>query len=118
MLFSGGRFPLLRLAASVLTAVLLLGSGARAEPESLVSYHIEATDLASALNQFAQQSQKQIVFASTTTAGKHIHPLHGAYLPREALDSLLRGSGISYRIYPDDLIVVSVPGEQRLVERR
>jgi outer membrane receptor protein involved in Fe transport len=95
------------LAASVCAAGLLLSGGSFAQTEKPVNFNITATDLANALNQFARQSDRQIVFSSAATAGRRAKPLSGSYRPQEALDALLRDSGLVYDVAQDGTIVVS-----------
>ena len=71
-----------------------------------MEFNIAATALSDALNQFAQQSDRQIVFATDTTAGSSLKP-RGRYRPLEALDELLRDTGLSYRVGADNTIVVT-----------
>lgn len=95
-----------RLATSVCAVSLLIGSSALAQSDKAIAFNITATELASALNQFAHQSDRQIVFTNDVAAGKRVMPLNGTYTPEQALQALLRGSGLSYRIGRDDTIVV------------
>jgi hypothetical protein len=88
----------MRLAISVSALALLGGQQAYAQADRIVDFNITATNLSDALNQFAQQSDVPIIFRSEAMVGRHVHPLHGSYKPREALGMLLRGSGLTYKI--------------------
>src|SRR5437016_4985449 len=94
-----GARNFMRAALTVSCCVLALsvGSARAADSGKAVSFNIAATDLAGALNEFAQQSDQQIVFGTEATEGKHAPALHGTYKPTEALDTLLRGSGLTYK---------------------
>lgn len=94
------------LASSVCTSALFLAPAAYAATEKSVTFNITASDLSDALNQLAQQSDRQIVYASDVAAGRQAKPLQGAYSTQAALDTLLRGSGLVYRMSKDDTIIV------------
>lgn len=83
---------------------------AAGEAAKAVTFNITSTDLAGALNQFAQQSDQQIVFATNVTSGKSVRPLQGAYEPRKALDAILEGSGLKYRVNANKTILISSAG--------
>jgi outer membrane receptor protein involved in Fe transport len=95
------------LAASVCALALLFGNEASAQAERVVSFNITSNDLGGALNQFAQQSDRQIVFSNDVTSVRHAKAVHGNYRPNEALDMLLKGTGLSYKVGQDNTIVVS-----------
>jgi len=69
---------------------------AAAEPER--EYNIQPQDLGSALRVFAKQSDHEILFSSDLTAGKHTAGLHGRYDVDAALETLLAGTGLRYRV--------------------
>ena len=94
------------LASSVCTSALFLTPAAHAAAEKSVAFNITASDLSDALNQLAQQSDRQIIYASDVAVGRQAKPLQGAYSTQAALDALLRGSGLVYRLSKDDTIVV------------
>lgn len=97
------------LSGSASAAVLLWAFQTQAaEIEKPVQFNITATDLGPALNQLARQSHRQIIFASRTMAGKMARPLQGNFTPTEALENLLMGTGVEYRISRDNTIIVSL----------
>ena len=97
------------LATSACAFALLSNHPTHAQTDKPVTFDITSTDLGQALNQFAQQSNRQIMFVADILAGRRAMPLHGQYLPEEALDTLLSGSGLTYKVTPDNAIVVSQP---------
>ena len=103
------------LASSVCVAALLTGHAGAALAAKAVTFNIAAVDLADALNQFALQSDRQIVVASALAVGREAQPLHGTYDTQEALNALLRDSGLAHRISTDGTIVIfQDQGTQRL----
>lgn len=97
------------LTGSAATAVLLVALQTQAaELEKPVEFNITATDLGPALNQLARQSHRQIIFASRTMTGRMARPLQGSFTPTEALEVLLMGTGVDYRISRDNTIIVSM----------
>ncbi|TAL01573.1 MAG: TonB-dependent receptor [Rhodospirillaceae bacterium] len=95
------------LALSACAVALLTSHGSYGQTEQLVVFNITATDLPGALNQLAQQSDRQIVFGSDVPTKSGTMPLHGTYRVQDALDMLLRGSGVTYKVGQDNTIVVS-----------
>ena len=103
------------LASSVCVAALLTGHAGAALAAKAVTFNIAAVDLADALNQFALQSDRQIVVASALAVGREAQPLHGTYDTQEALNALLRDSGLAHRISTDGTIIIfQDQGTQRL----
>lgn len=58
--------------------------------------HIQAQPLASALSQLGQQTSLQVFFNPQLVAGKQAPAVDGNLSPEEALNVLLRGSGLGY----------------------
>ncbi len=71
-----------------------------------VPFHIEAQNLGSALNQFALQSGKEILFVEDEISGKSTAEVSGRHHPLAALDQLLANTGLEYRITDLDTILV------------
>ena len=74
-------------------------------PET-VEFLIAAQDLGGALNQFALQSGKEILFVEAEIAGKSTVGVSGSYHPIAALEALLTNTGLEYRINDLDTILV------------
>ncbi|MDE0442862.1 MAG: TonB-dependent receptor [Gammaproteobacteria bacterium] len=95
-------------------AMLVVGSAAAAASDTdqaadgtgTVQFHIEAQDLGSALNEFALQSGKEILFVEDEIAGKSTSEVSGSYHPTAALEQLLANTGLGYRINDLDTILV------------
>ncbi|MCE2461885.1 MAG: TonB-dependent receptor plug domain-containing protein, partial [Pseudomonadales bacterium] len=101
----------LRRVAVVTLVYLALRSGADDTDEptvgsEAVEFHIDAQDLGGALNQFALQSGKEILFVETEIAGKSAVEVSGSYHPIAALEALLTNTGLGYRINDLDTILV------------
>ena len=79
---------------------------AHAQSGGAVTFNITATDLGSALNQLAQQSDHQIIFPNDAAINRASRPLQGKFLPQEALQILLKDSGLSFTFDNDGMIVV------------
>ncbi|MDE0421317.1 MAG: TonB-dependent receptor [Gammaproteobacteria bacterium] len=77
-----------------------------ADTKGTVRFHIEAQDLGSALNEFALQSGKEILFVEDEIAGKSTAEVSGSYHPMAALEQLLANTGLGYRINDLDTILV------------
>lgn len=70
------------------------------------SFDIDAQNLASALAEFARQSDRQILFSTEVADDKRTQGVSGRLSPEEALRRLLEGTGLTYRITSDNTILV------------
>jgi iron complex outermembrane receptor protein len=95
----------LRTASLVLAGIsglaMMLPAASRASPppsgtEKLVEISIPAQPLSNALQTFARQVGKQIVFYSDDAERLRADPIRGRYTEREALRRLLRNSGLEF----------------------
>ncbi|MGB7410906.1 MAG: TonB-dependent receptor [Sphingopyxis granuli] len=77
--------------------------------EQTYSLDIPAQDLDSALKEFARVSGQQVVFKSQDARGKTAPALKGTYSAREALDALLRGSGLIVERGQSGLFLIHPP---------
>jgi len=78
--------------ALAVSAVAPLSQAAQAD----AALHIQAQPLASALSQLGQQTSLQVFFSPQLVAGKQAPAVDGNLSPEEALNVLLRGSGLDY----------------------
>jgi hypothetical protein len=97
-------------AAATLTLSLLLIGFSRGEEPSTRQFDIAGQGLSSALNEFARQSQQQILFAPDLVAQKVSSPLRGDMQPLAALKLLLKDSGLTFKTTPSGAILVGTPG--------
>ena len=67
-------------------------------PSAPVDFKIPTQSLGSALNVFAEATGWQVSVPTELIAGKTSSGITGSYQPEEALQSLLTGSGITYRL--------------------
>jgi outer membrane receptor protein involved in Fe transport len=65
--------------------------------ERRVDFDIPPQPLAQALEQLARQTGLQLLYAADSTASKTSPRVSGRYTPEQALEQLLKGSGLSYR---------------------
>lgn len=81
-------------------------SGDNVSAGATAAFRIEAQDLGDALNAFAVQAGQEILFVADEIAGKTSVPVVGRFTPAAALEQLLTGSGLPYRINDLDTILV------------
>ena len=93
-----------RLAAAV--ALLLAASAQGAD----FNFDIPAGDLKSALDAYVKQTGQQIVYKSDDVKGKTTPGVHGSLSDQQALDALLKGTGLQLR-RDDSGAVVVFPAE-------
>ena len=97
------------LLSSALLASALLGTPmALAAP---VVLNIPAQPLASALNEFGKQTSLQVLYSPDQVQGISSHSVSGSLEPIKALEALLQGSGISYQLNGDTLILNVAQGQ-------
>jgi iron complex outermembrane receptor protein len=92
-------------ASLALTGAAMAQAAAAAKP---VHFNIPAEDLGAALNQLAQQSQMEIAFKADVARGKRSEALAGDYTPQQALERLLRGTGLRARTTTSGSVAVEV----------
>jgi len=100
-------------AAAILTLSLLLTALARGEEPGAHHFDIAAQSLSSALNEFARQSQQQILFAPDIVAQKVSSPIQGEMPPVVALKVLLKDSGLTFTTTQNGTILVGNAGGSR-----
>ena len=66
---------------------------------------IQAQPLSSALAQLGQQTNLQLFFSPELVAGKQAPAVSGSLAPEQALQQLLQGSGLTYEISQDTVVV-------------
>lgn len=71
-----------------------------------VIYHIPAQDLAAALNQFALDSKRDILFSAAEVGSLKSTPIDGRYTPEQALQILLQSSGLNFQINDAGVILI------------
>ena len=89
-----------RLAAAV--ALLLAASAYGAD----LNFDIPAGDLKTALDAYVKQTGQQIVFKSDDVKGKTTSGVHGSLSDKQALDALLKGTGLQLRRDESGAVVV------------
>jgi iron complex outermembrane receptor protein len=103
------RNVLLCLCTLAIAWITRLAADPSSEP---VKYHfkIDSQPLGTALQQFAEQSGVQIIFFSQVTEGLQAPALDGAYTISGALEVLLSGSHLIFRVINPKTIEISLPG--------
>jgi iron complex outermembrane receptor protein len=91
-------------------ALLLLAGAADAKP---IEFSIAAQDLTGALNEFARQSDRELLFATEVTVHLRTTGLSGSYEPEQALAALLAGTGLEFRVTPEGAFLVGSADDVR-----
>jgi len=102
------RNVLLCLCFVAIAWITRLAAAPSSEP---VKYHfkIDSQPLATALQQFAAQSGVQIIFFSQVTEGLQAPALNGFYSISSALEMLLSGSHLIFRVINPKTIEIRFP---------
>ncbi len=99
--------------AALCLAIALQAQAATAQQ---IRFDIAAQPLAAALDQFARQAGLQLVFSPALAQGRHAPRLQGSHDLRQALDELLRGSGLAGRIEGGTLTISAAEAAARQTE--
>ncbi len=102
--------PLILRALVACVALATIGTAAAAA-EKRVQFNIAPQDLLTALNEFAQQSDQELLFSTEVAAAKRTDGVTGEFLPSEALRTLLNGTGLGYRFTSENTILIERTGE-------
>jgi len=86
--------------------VALSPAFALAQTQARTVFDIPAQDLGTALTQFGQQSEREIVFSADLTRNRRARPVTGQMTAGEALSVLLADSGLGYRTTSGGSIIV------------
>jgi len=106
-LHNEGRQSGVRILAATLALFLALPALARADGEK--AFNIQRQVLSSALHEFARQSDRQILFSTDIVVSKQTAGVRGDLQPEAALQELLKGTGLTFRITTDNTILIEQP---------
>jgi len=98
------KFGLFSVAA--LSLMLAMPANAQAEISKVSEISIEAQTMETALNQLAQTYDKQIIVYSSDAKGISASKIEGVFTEKEALDYILKGSGLTYKYINERTIAV------------
>ncbi len=73
-----------------------------ADKSQKIQFNLPSSDLASALNRFAEKTGMELSYPAAMVAGSKAKPLRGGYSVQEGLNELLRGTGLTYRLTGDN----------------
>jgi iron complex outermembrane recepter protein len=85
---------------------MIAASPAQAQLPRSTMIDIPAQDLASALVRFGRQTGREVVFSPQVALGKRANPVRGRMSNEEAIDRLLKGTGLSARTTAQGALVV------------
>ena len=88
-----------------------------AHAEDAIAFNIKSGSLITALNDYARQSDQEILFSSDIVAGKETKALKGLYAPDEALARILADTGLVYDIDEGDTILIKDPAREAAAPR-
>lgn len=71
-----------------------------------IQFDLPSSDLASALNSFAEKTGMELSYPASLVAGAKSKPLKGNYGVKDGLNELLRGSGLTYRATGDNSVTL------------
>lgn len=89
---------------------LALASTAYAQPSSPITFNIPAGSLPNVIKAFEQQTGLRISYPERLAVGKQSAGISGQVSASQALDSILEGSGLSYRYSDANTVLISESG--------
>ncbi len=92
-------------------ALALAGVIAAAEASDSVQFDITAQPLVAALKVFAEQSNMQLLYQHEAVDGATANPVVGTFDKRNALEQLLRGTGLEVVFTADDAATIRPKGK-------
>lgn len=108
------RTSTLVLALWLLLAVPFYQTGADELPkDELYNLSIPASDTATALNSLAEQADINLIFPYLEASNRRANPVHGRYSLKDALATLLEGTGLSGSFSQDGTIRISRASQQK-----
>lgn len=100
--------PLLHLRRLALALAVSAAATHGYAAQAPAAIQIQAQPLAQALAQLGQQTNLQLFFSPDLVAGKQAPAVSGNLAPEQALQQLLQGSGLTYEISQDTVVVKPV----------
>ncbi len=91
-----------------LPAIALAAGQAQAN-EPRYPFDIKEQSLPEAINRFGLAANVQVIFSPALANGKTSHAVQGRLSRDEAIRGLLRGTGLSYRFTPENVLLVFAP---------
>lgn len=88
---------------------IALAAGQAQASEPQYPFDIKEQDLAEAINRFGLAANVQVIFSPALASGKTSRAVHGRLTRDEAIRGLLRGTGLSYRFTPENVLLVFPP---------
>ena len=82
--------------------------------ESALHVNVPTQSLAGALDSLAQQAHLQIIYNPDALGDQSSRAVVGTYTPREAIEKLLAGTGLSYTFTAEDTVAVRTDEQQSL----
>ena len=87
-------------------SVIGLAGGNAVAADNAIEFNIEVQELGQALNEFALQSGREILFSEADTANKKSAAVKGRYAAMDALRILLQTSGLTYTVNELNTVLV------------
>ncbi|MFK0035481.1 TonB-dependent siderophore receptor [Pseudomonas monteilii] len=97
-----------QLRLSLLASSLLIAMSAQGREK--VNVDLPAAPLGEAINALAQQSSVQVIFASDLGAGRNAPAVKGRFTPEQALQTLLKDSGLQVQAKDERTFVIVAQG--------
>ncbi len=100
------------LALALMLSLGAAGAAAQAPPpvSTPQTFDIGPQTLGAALNEFARQSGRQLLFSTDAVDARTSRTLRGVMPPEDALRVMLQGTGLVFRVTPEQTILVERPG--------
>lgn len=104
--------PLALAAALALPSLVFIVSPAHAQTSTAMPIYLPAQSLGAALNELARQAGLQLMVHPDLVADKQAPAVSGSLTPRQALDRVLAGSGLTADIQGAEVIIRRMPAAE------
>jgi outer membrane receptor protein involved in Fe transport len=92
-------------AAAAVATYFIAACGAAAQPPGRFNFDLPAEPLSEALRNVAVETGRNIIAPADLVGAQHVPPLSGTFTAEEAVERLLAGTGLRYRVAEGTLIV-------------
>lgn len=103
-------------ALALVTAGFTASASAQAADTQIIEFNLPAQSLEDALKNYGVAADRQVMVATELVEGKKAPAVIGDMTPDAALDKILDGSGLAYRVTASNVVLVGDPNAKEFSE--
>jgi Secretin and TonB N terminus short domain len=105
------------LVASVFALLASIARG-QEEPHGKVSFHLDSDEFPKAILEFYHQSKIEVLFLANDSLSQiHTQPVVGEFEPGEALERMLKGTGLTFKFATEHSATIKQPSDPDIPPR-